>query len=359
MAPPPSGLLAELTHRCPLACPYCSNPLSLVPKREELATADWVRVFTQAAELGVLHVHLSGGEPAARPDLVALVAHAAQAGLYSNLITSGIGLPAARLAALAEAGLDHVQLSVQAAEAGAADRIAGYEGAFARKREVAAHVVEAGLPLTINVVLHRANLHAVEAMVRLAVGMGARRVEMAHAQYYGWGLKNRAALLGDRAAVRAAVETVRRLQAELAGTIVIDHVLPDHYARYPKACMGGWGQRSLNVTPSGTVLPCHGAERIPGLEFWSVRTHALGEIWECSPAFAAFRGTDWMQEPCRTCERREIDFGGCRCQALALAGDAAATDPVCARSPLREQVRAMVEEEACGPPPPYLYRAHG
>ncbi|TCT04274.1 pyrroloquinoline quinone biosynthesis protein PqqE [Aquabacter spiritensis] len=356
MTPAPVGLLAELTHRCPLACPYCSNPLDLDPKRNELDTAAWQRVFAEAAGLGVLHVHLSGGEPAARPDLEALVATCAANTLYSNLITSGIGLSPARITALAAAGLDHVQLSIQHADAAPADRIAGYRGAAARKAEVARAVVAAGLPLTVNVVLHRANLEAVAEIAALAERMGARRLELAHAQYYGWGLANRAALQGPRAKVLAAVREVEGLKARYAGRLVIDHVLPDYFARHPKACMGGWGRRSLNVTPSGKVLPCHGAERIPGLDVWSVADHALGDIWTSSPAFNAFRGTSWMQEPCASCPRREVDFGGCRCQALALAGDARATDPVCVYSPKRAEIDRLLSQEAQAPPP-YRYRA--
>jgi len=358
--PPPLALLAELTHRCPLRCPYCSNPLELEAKARELDTASWARVFDEAAALGVLHAHLSGGEPAARADLVDLVAHCARAGLYSNLITSGIGLSPARISALAEAGLDHVQLSIQDADADSADRIAGYSGAFARKRTVAEQVIATGLPLTINMVIHRANVLRTRELLTLAVEMGARRVEVAHAQYYGWGLANRAALQADRASVITAVAEVEQLKSALAGRIVIDHVAPDYHARYPKACMGGWGQRSLNITPSGRVLPCHGAETIPGLEFWSVATHSLADIWAHGPAFTAYRGTQWMAEPCRSCDRREVDFGGCRCQALALTGNAANTDPVCSLSPHRPRVDALLADEQHmaegAAPPAYLYR---
>ena len=326
--PAPLGLLAELTHRCPLGCPYCSNPLELDARAGELDTATWRRVFGEAAALGILHVHLSGGEPLARRDLVDLVAECARVGLYSNLITSGIGLTAPTMAQLADAGLDHVQLSIQDADAESADRIAGYAGACARKRDAAALVTAAGLPLTVNAVIHRANVARAGAMVELAIGLGARRVEIAHAQYYGWGLANRAALMPSRADAERAIAAIERLKDAHRGAIVIDHVAPDYHARYPKACMGGWARRSMNVTPTGRVLPCHAAETIPGLEFWTVTTHALGAIWAESPAFEAYRGTDWMQEPCRSCPRREVDWGGCRCQALALAGDAAAPDPV-------------------------------
>ncbi len=357
--PNPVGLLAELTHRCPLACPYCSNPLELDQRSAELDTESWNKVFSEAAALGVLHAHLSGGEPAARRDLIDIVAHCASVGLYTNLITSGIGLTAERIKALADAGLDHVQLSIQDSEAASADHIAGYEGAFVRKRAVAGWVTAAGLPLTVNAVIHRANISRAGEMVKLAVALGARRVEVAHVQYYGWGVVNRAALMPTKAQADAAIAEVEALRETYAGVIVIDHVIPDYHARYPKACMGGWAKRTLNVTPSGKVLPCHAAETIPGLEFWNVRDHALGDIWFRSPAFNAYRGTEWMQEPCRSCPRKEIDFGGCRCQALALAGDASATDPVCHLSPLHGKVVEIAthaSEEEAARETPYVYR---
>jgi pyrroloquinoline quinone biosynthesis protein E len=351
--PAPLGLLAELTHRCPLGCPYCSNPLALEPRQDELSAADWARVFKEAAALGVLQVHLSGGEPASRRDLPEIVAAAHAANLYSNLITSAVGLNGEALARLAEVGLDHVQVSIQDSEQGSADTIAGYKGAFERKRALSADVVKLGLPLTINVVVHRANIARVTQMVEMALALGASRVEIAHVQYYGWALKNRTALMPSREHVEQAVREVETLRAQHRGRIVIDAVVPDYYARYPKPCVGGWGKRSLNVTPSGKVLPCHAAESIPGLEFWNVREHALADIWLRSPAFNAFRGSDWMAEPCRSCERRDQDFGGCRCQAFLIAGDARAADPVCHLSShhaLIEQLAAVREDT------PYVYR---
>ena len=351
--PAPLGLLAELTHRCPLGCPYCSNPLALDPRADELDAATWARVFREASALGVLQVHLSGGEPAARRDLADIVKAAREAGLYSNLITSAVGLTPQTLAALAEAGLDHVQISIQDSEEESADRIAGYRGASARKRALAAEVVKLGLPLTVNMVVHRANIGRVAVMVELALSLGASRVEIAHVQYYGWALKNRAALMPSHEQVADAAREVENLRAKYRGQIVIDAVVPDYYARFPKPCVGGWGRRSLNVTPAGRVLPCHAAEVIPGLEFWNVREHSLGEIWRASPAFMVFRGTDWMREPCKSCERREQDFGGCRCQAFLIAGDARAADPVCHFSPqhgLVEQLAARREDL------PYSYR---
>ncbi|MGQ0444965.1 MAG: pyrroloquinoline quinone biosynthesis protein PqqE [Beijerinckiaceae bacterium] len=342
----PVALLAELTHRCPLGCPYCSNPLALDARAQELDTPVWKQVFSQAAALGVLHVHLSGGEPAARHDLALIVAHCTKAGLYSNLITSGIGLTQDRIKELAGAGLDHAQLSIQDSDAQTADRIAGYEGAFARKQSVAEWITRAGLPLTVNAVIHRANILRAGDMVRLAVTLGARRVEIAHTQYYGWGLLNRAALMPARAEAEAAIAEVEALRETYAGMIVIDHVIPDYHARYPKACMGGWAKRSLNVTPSGKALPCHAAETIAGLEFWNVRDRSIEDIWINSPAFNAFRGTDWMLEPCRSCPRKEIDYGGCRCQALALTGDAREADPVCHLSPEHGRIQEITDSLA-------------
>jgi len=352
-APRPLGLLAELTHRCPLGCPYCSNPLALEGRTDELDTATWVRVFREAAGLGVLQVHLSGGEPAARRDLVEITQGAHDAGLYTNLITSAVGVTDKLLNGLSEAGLDHVQISIQDSEAESADHIAGYKGAFRRKQALAAQVTALKIPLTVNAVMHRANIDRIDQMVDMALALGATRVEIAHAQYYGWALKNRGALMPTEDQVKRSTVTVEALRAKHHGAIVIDAVVPDYHARYPKACVGGWGRRSLNVTPSGRVLPCHAAETLPDLEFWNVREHSLADIWDNSPSFRAFRGTDWMQEPCRSCARREVDFGGCRCQAFALTGDARATDPVCHLSPHHAHVGELagVQEDV-----PYAYR---
>ncbi|HUB10474.1 MAG TPA: pyrroloquinoline quinone biosynthesis protein PqqE [Acetobacteraceae bacterium] len=353
---PPLGMLAELTHRCPLACPYCSNPLTLEDRGQELDTAAWARVFLEAAGMGVLQVHLSGGEPASRRDLTQLVIAAHDAGLYTNLITSSIGLDAARLARLKQAGLDHVQLSLQDVDAASADHIAGYPGGHARKLAFARAVVEQGLALTINAVVHRANIERVAAFVEIAASLGAGRVEIAHAQYYGWALRNRQALMPTRAQVDLAMRELEEIRPRYADRLVIDLVVPDYYARRPKACMGGWARRSLNVTPSGRVLPCHAAETIPDLEFWSVREHELPAIWRDSPAFQAFRGTAWMTEPCRSCSLREVDFGGCRCQALALAGDARAADPACELSPHHGRMLALAAQDSAGERIGYVYR---
>ena len=336
---PPMALLAELTHRCPLKCPYCSNPTELTRRSGELSTAEWLDVFEQAAALGVLHVHLSGGEPAARRDLPALVAGAVGAGLYTNMITSGIGLREETFTACVEHGLDHVQLSIQGTDSAAADRIGGYRGGFDRKLEVAGWVTGADLPLTINAVMHRQNLDRLPETIALARQLGARRLEVAHTQYHGWALVNRDALMPTPDQVGRAREVVEAARGNLAGEMVIDYVPPDHYATFPKACMGGWGRVGLNVAPDGKVLPCHAAESIPTLEFETVRERPLAAIWRDGSAFRAYRGTDWMPELCRSCDRREIDWGGCRCQAMAVLGDAGETDPACSRSPHYQRLR--------------------
>ncbi len=354
---PPLALLAELTHRCPLQCPYCSNPVALEARSGELDTAAWRDVFLQAARLGVLQVHLSGGEPMARSDLPDLVAAAREYGLYSNLITSAVLITEERIAALAAAGLNHVQISLQGADAGEADRVAGYGGAHERKLAAARLVREAGLPLTLNAVMHRGNLDRLEAVIELALALGARRLEVAHTQYYGWALRNRAALLPTRDQLATATRQVEAARKAHAGRLTIDYVIPDYYARKPKACMSGWGRRFLNVTPSGRVLPCHAAETIADLRFENVRERPLAEIWQSSDAFERFRGTAWMPEPCRSCERREIDWGGCRCQALALTGDAANADPACELSPHHAALQETAARDSAAGAPDFVYRS--
>ncbi|MBP1850345.1 pyrroloquinoline quinone biosynthesis protein PqqE [Rhizobium halophytocola] len=353
---PPIALLAELTHRCPLACPYCSNPLILTNAAEELTTFEWTDVFQQAADLGVLHLHLSGGEPAVRRDLVALAQNASERGLYTNLITSGIGLTERRVRELADAGLDHVQLSIQGVRPADADRYAGYEGGYDRKMTVAGWLADAGLPLTVNAVCHKQNMGDIGAMLELAIRLGARRIEIATVQFHGWAEKNRQSLMPTRAQVIETNAIVAAARARLKGTLVIDYVPADHHSRFPKACMGGWGSSGLNVTPSGRLLPCHAAETIPHLTFENVRDTPLAAIWYDSAAFNAYRGDDWMQEPCRSCSRKPIDHGGCRCQAMALAGDAAATDPVCVYSPLHATLADAAETDGNAKPGAFVYR---
>jgi PqqA peptide cyclase len=355
---PPLALLAELSHRCPLRCPYCSNPLALERAAAELDTETWQRVFSEAAALGALQVHFSGGEPLVRRDLAELVRHANKVGLYGNLITSGVLLDRQRLAELVDAGLEHVQLSFQDTEAESADRIAGLPHAHEKKLAVAAMVREAGLPLTVNAVVHRQNLERLPAMIELALSLGAGRLEVAHVQYYGWALANRRALLPTIEQLERATAAVEQARLRLKGVLTIDYVVPDYYARRPKACMGGWGRQFLNISPAGKVLPCHAAESLAGFEFPSVKQASLADIWYRSDAFNRFRGTEWMPEPCQSCDRREIDWGGCRCQAFALTGDAARTDPACALAPDRALLD-HAREDAAEPPGKFTYRQIG
>ena len=344
--PIPMALLAELTHRCPLKCPYCSNPLELTRRSNELSTAAWIDVFQQAAAMGVLHVHLSGGEPASRRDLEDLTEGARAAGLYTNLITSGVGLTRDRLKALADRGLDHVQLSVQGVDAETADRIGGFKGGFETKMRLAGWVAEEGLPLTVNAVMHRQNLDRLDETIGMAVRLGARRLEVANTQYHGWAYRNRFALMPTPDQVRRGGRIVAEARERLKGEMVIDYVTPDHLGTYPKPCMGGWARIGLCITPRGAVLPCHAAETITTLSFENVADRPLADIWANGPAFTAYRGTDWMPDPCRSCERKTRDWGGCRCQAFAWTGDAGQTDPVCSKSDRHADVRAAAVAEA-------------
>ena len=356
MPEPPLAVLAELTHRCPLQCPYCSNPLALERANREMATGEWLRAIAEAAALGCMQIHFSGGEPTVRPDLEKLVAGAAAAGLYTNLITSGVLCDRARLERLAAAGLEHVQLSFQDSGAEIGDHVGGYAGGHEKKRAFAALVRDVGLPLTANFVVHRQNLNHLTQMIDMAVALGAGRVEIANVQYYGWALKNRAALMPDRAQLDAMVEAVTAARERLKGVIAIDFVVPDYYASRPKSCMGGWGRRFLNISPSGHVLPCHAAESITGLHFDNVRQRPLADIWLHSEAFRAFRGTGWMPEPCRSCDRKEIDWGGCRCQAFAITGNAARTDPACALSEDHARLTGIAADEARRDGRDFVYR---
>lgn len=337
MIPNPLTLIAELTHRCPLRCVYCSNPLELARKEDELSSDEWLHVFAQASAVGVLHLHLSGGEPLSRHDLTVLTAGAHRNGLYTNLITSGVGMSRERLQQLVDAGLEHIQLSFQDSDEEQANWIAGAK-AHARKIELAGWIKSHRIAFTINLVVHRHNLDRLESMIHFFEGLHPDRIEIAHAQYYGWALKNRTGLMPTRAQIDKANETLARSRERLAGKIRIDAVVADYYARYPKACMGGWGRVAMLIDPAGKALPCHAAGVIPGLIFDNVRENSLEWIWHESSAFNAFRGESWMQEPCRSCERRTEDFGGCRCQAFLLAGDARATDPACSLAPSHKLV---------------------
>jgi len=355
----PIGLLCELTHRCPLQCPYCSNPVDLERVNTELTTAQWQSAMRQAASLGVLQIHLSGGEPTARKDLEDIVKVASEVGLYTNLITAGVTLTRDRLEKLRDNGLDHVQLSIQDVDPENADRIAAYKGGMAKKIEVAKWVKELGLPLTLNAPIHRQNIHNVSRIIDFAVECGAGRLEIAHIQYYAWALKNRAALMPTKEAFMETHTIVEAAKERLKGVLVIDFVVPDYYAKYPKPCMGGWGRGIINITPSGKVLPCHAAESLPHLTFDNIKDTPLADIWMRGAAFQMYRGTEWMKEPCRSCDRREIDFGGCRCQAFALTGDAANVDPACSLSPKHAEWAKVADVESHTQSPDLIYRRMG
>jgi PqqA peptide cyclase len=346
MQPRPFTLIAELSYQCPLHCPYCSNPVDIGGERyrRELETEDWLRAFQEARALGVLQLALTGGEPMLRRDLVELCAGAREAGLYSSLITAGTLFTRERAQALKTAGLDHVQVSIQSPDPVDNDRIAGNRS-FEKKIAAARHAKELDFPLTINCVLHRHNLDRIEQLLELAFDLGAQRLELANTQYYGWAVPNQRALMPRRDQLERAEEAVRRFRERVGPRVDVLWVLPDFYEELPKPCMGGWGRTAMVIAPNGDVLPCHAASTIPGLEFDNVRERALAWIWNESEAFARFRGTGWMHEPCRTCPlgRQEVDWGGCRCQALRLAGDAAATDPVCRFSPHHDRVVAARE----------------
>jgi PqqA peptide cyclase len=345
-APKPYTLIAELSYQCPLHCPYCSNPVDIghPAYRRELATEDWARAFAQARGLGVLQLALTGGEPMLRRDLNELCAAARDAGLYSSLITAGTLFTLERAKELKAAGLDHVQISIQSPVADENDRIAGNRS-FAKKIVAARAARELDFPLTINCVLHRQNLDRIEELLELTLELGAQRLELANTQYYGWAVINQEALLPSWEQLRRGEEAVKRFRERVGPKVDVLWVLPDMYEDLPKPCMGGWGRTAMVVAPNGDVLPCQAASTIPGLEFANVREHPLEWIWNESDAFTRFRGTEWMQEPCRSCPlgRQEEDWGGCRCQALRLTGDPAATDPVCRLSPHHEQVVAVRE----------------
>jgi pyrroloquinoline quinone biosynthesis protein E len=337
--PRPFTLVAELTYRCPLRCVYCSNPVDYAAQRGELDTQSWLRVLAEAEQLGVVQVHLTGGEPLLRPDLEALVAGARELGLYTNLITSAVSLTRQRLERLAAQGLDNIQISVQGLAEADAERIAG-RAALGHKLQAAQWARELGLPLTLNVVLHRENIDQVEGLVALAQRLGAERLELANTQYLGWALVNRDALLPSAEQIERAREAARVARERWLGAMEILFVLPDYYTDRPRACMDGWGRRYLVINPDGLVLPCHLAHTIPELHFERVQERSLAEIWAQSSGLNAFRGEAWMPMPCRTCDRRALDFGGCRCQAFHLTGNAASTDPACSLSPQHALVRA-------------------
>ncbi len=337
----PLALVAELTHRCPLHCVYCSNPLELTKRTTELSTETWSRIFREAAQLGVLQADFTGGEPLARPDIIELVRAARQAGLYVSLITSGLPLDEAKLAALVDAGLDHFQLSFQGAREETAQEISGTQ-THRQKLRVLEWLKKHRLGVTLNFVIHRQNIHELEEMLSIVEEHKPGTVEFASVQYYGYALANRSSLLPTREQLDFCVSTLRKAEERLKSKTRIVFVVPDYYAKYPKPCVGGWGRKLMLISPDGTALPCHAAAILPEIQFENVMNKSLREIWKSSPSFNKFRGDDWMQEPCKACDRHEIDFGGCHCQAFLLTGDATATDPVCSLAPTRRKVDAIL-----------------
>lgn len=350
----PYAVLCELTHRCPLSCPYCSNPVELELKSNEIDTATWKKALSEAIKIGILQAHFSGGEPTARKDLEDLIQHASSNGLYTNLITSGVLVTEERLQRLYDSGLDHVQISIQDTDPANSEKIAGFKG-HQKKINTCGLVRKVGIPLTINSVMHRQNLHNLKSMIELAIELDAERLEVAQVQYYGWALKNQTAFLPTRSQLDEATKIVDEARIKYKGILAIDYVVPDYYAKKPKSCMGGWGRQFLNITPAGKVLPCHAAESLDFLNFDNIKDKSLSWIWEHSESFNKFRGTTWMPEPCQSCNRKEIDWGGCRCQAFALTGNANAADPTCELSPYRKVLDEPLSR-AGTKTPDFIYR---
>lgn len=344
---PPFWLLAELTYRCPLQCPYCSNPVEFASIKDELNTEDWFRVMRQAREMGAVQLGFSGGEPLVREDLPILVAEARRLVYYSNLITSGVGMNADKVAALKEAGLDHIQISFQASSAELNNYFAGSDKAFSQKLAMAQEVKKQGYPMVLNFVLHRGNVDQVDQILELSARLQADYVELANTQYYGWAFHNREQLLPSREQLQKAEAVVQQYREKFGDTMKIIFVVPDYYETRPKRCMNGWGNIFLTVTPDGTALPCHSARQLP-IEFPNVRDWAIADLWRDAPGFNIFRGDAWMREPCRSCPEKSKDLGGCRCQAFMLTGDAANADPVCDKSLHHHLITDTVAKAQCG-----------
>lgn len=351
----PRWLLAELTYRCPLQCPYCSNPVDYAKHETELATDEWVRVLEEARALGAVQLGLSGGEPLIRQDLEVIVSRARELGYYTNLISSGYGLDEARIRRLRTAGLDHIQISIQAPERQLNDFLAGTTS-FEEKKRTAHLIKENGYPMVLCVVIHRHNIHLMRDILEMAIELKADYLELANTQYYGWAHLNRKALLPSRKQFEAAEEIAREYKSKLEGRMKIYYVVPDFYEHRPKACMNGWGTTFLTITPDGVALPCHEARMLPDLNCPSVREQSIQAIWEDSQAFNFYRGDAWMQEPCASCPEKIKDFGGCRCQAFLMTGNAAATDPVCSKSADRALVERAIQEAAEHPETPMIFR---
>ncbi len=341
----PRWLLAELTYACPLQCPYCSNPVDYANYENELSTEDWKRVLSQARKMGAVQLGFSGGEPLVRTDFVELVEHARQLGYYTNLITSGYGLTEQKIIELKTAGLDHIQVSFQASTEELNNLIAGTDS-FQHKKQVAHWVKQQGYPMVLCVVLHRENIHQMQDILEMATELDADYLELANTQYYGWAHVNRDQLLPTREQFKEAEAIAQAYKEKVAGQMSIYYVVPDYYEDRPKACMNGWGTTFLTIAPDGVALPCHSARQLPGLECPNVKEYSIEQIWNESKAFNFFRGQDWMQEPCRSCDEKQKDFGGCRCQAYLLTGDMYATDPVCSKSPEKQRVSEAVESAA-------------
>lgn len=338
---PPLWLLAELTYRCPLQCPYCSNPVEIAKYKDELSTEDWIRVMRQARKMGAAQLGFSGGEPLARRDLEELIAEARSLGYYTNLITSGVGMDEKRVKTFKEAGLDHIQISFQASNEELNNYLGGTRS-FQHKQEMARVVKEHEYPMVLNIVLHRKNIDQIRDILDMTAALNADYVELASTQYYGWSRVNIEQLLPTREQLARAEKTAREYQEKMKDKMKIIYVIPDYFENRPKACMNGWGSIFLTIAPDGGALPCHAAAQLPGMEFPNVRDHSVAQIWNDSDAFNRFRGFDWMKEPCRSCPEKEKDFGGCRCQAYMLTGDAANADPVCDKSPHHQQLHEEV-----------------
>jgi PqqA peptide cyclase len=353
----PYSLLCELTYRCPLQCPYCSNPVNFeCYTEEELDTQEWQRILDEAAALGVIQVHFSGGEPLLRKDILQIIRKARDLNLYSNLSTGGTLLTEKLVNELRSAGLDSLQISIQDADSLNSEYISGGLGSFEKKKKAALLAKDAGFPLTINVVLHKQNLDNIEAIIRLAEDLGAERLELANTQFNGWALKNRNLLLPTRTQVEHAVSVVEFARLRLKGKMEILYVVPDYFEQYPKPCLYGWGRVFMTITSDGIVLPCQAAREISGLKFENARDKSLEKIWFESKSFCIFRGTDWMPEPCRSCPQKVIDFGGCRCQAFLLTGNAAVTDPVCSLSPHHTLIEQALKETETRSQEMWVYR---
>ncbi len=346
---PPLWLLAELTYRCPLQCPYCSNPLDFAKQEKELTTEQWITVFEQARAMGAVQIGFSGGEPLVRKDLPELIKAARDLGFYTNLITSGIGLTEKKIDAFAEAGLDHIQISFQASDETLNAALAGSAKAFQQKLDMAKAVKAHGYPMVLNFVLHRHNIHQIDKIIELSIELEADDVELATCQFYGWAQLNREGLLPTRQQIADAEAVVAEYRVKMANKGNLANLLfvtPDYYEERPKGCMGGWGAIFLSVTPEGMALPCHSARQLP-VEFPSVLEQSLQDIWYNSFGFNKYRGFDWMPEPCRSCSEKEKDFGGCRCQAFMLTGNADNADPVCSKSEHHGMILEAREQANC------------